>query len=266
MRANDINGNKLQCRASLGAAKILTVKNKTRIAIVEDDLDLLHSTQEFLVSAGYPAWGVPSAEAFFRRFTAEPVDVVVLDIGLPGEDGLSVAALLQSNPGIAVIILSAHDSLDDRLAGLHAGADRYLVKPVNLMELAANIDAVAKRLGLLAARPALELPRQAPEPAAGHWCLTIQDWQLTAPNGDTLKLTSREFVLLNTLIEVQGQAVPKKDLIEELFGPRTLNGGERLNVLLARLRKKAAAQLTQALPIKTAHQVGYAFTAPATLA
>jgi DNA-binding response OmpR family regulator len=241
------------------------VKHKSRIAIVEDDLDLLQSTQEFLLDAGYQVWGAPSAEAFFRRFTAEPVDVVVLDIVLPGEDGLSVAALLQSNPGIAVIILSARDSLDDRLKGLRAGADRYLVKPVNLMELAANIDAVAKRLGLLTHKPSFELPRQTTAASAGHWCLSIQDWLLTAPQGGTLKLTSREFVLVHKLITVQGQAVPKRDLIDELFGVRVLNGGERLNVLLARLRKKAADTLTEAIPIKTAHQVGYAFTAPAYL-
>lgn len=247
------------------AAKISIVKHQPRIAIVEDDLDLLQSTQEFLVAAGFPAWGVTSAEAFFRRFAAAPVDVVVLDIGLPGEDGLSVATLLQSNPGVAVIILSARDSLDDRLAGLRAGADRYLVKPINLMELAANIDAVAKRLGLLAPKPAFELPRQTTAASSSHWCLSIQDWLLTAPQGDTLKLTSREFFLVHKLIAVQGQAVPKRDLIEQLFGARVLNGDERLNVLLARLRKKASDTLTTALPIKTAHQVGYAFTAPAYL-
>ncbi|MDD2880337.1 MAG: response regulator transcription factor [Rhodoferax sp.] len=241
------------------------MSHQPRIAIVEDDLDLMQSTQEFLASSGYRIWGVPSAEAFFRRFTAEPVDVVVLDIGLPGEDGLSVATLLKANPRIAVIILSARDSLNDRLAGMRAGADRYLVKPVNLMELAANIDAVLKRPRQTHVKPLLELPHQATEPSAGRWRLDIQDWLLTAPNGEALKLTSREFVLLHTLIKVQGQAVPKKDLIEELFGARVLNGGGRLNVLLARLRKKAADNFAQALPIKTAYMVGYAFTAPATL-
>lgn len=255
----------MQCCAAPAAAKISAVKHKPRIAIVEDDIDLLQSTQEFLSTAGFQAWGVPSAEAFFRRFTADPVDVVVLDICLPGEDGLSVAELLQSNPGIAVIILSARDSLDDRLKGLRAGADRYLVKPVNLMELAANIDAVVKRLGLLAHKPAFELPRQTTAASARHWCLSIQDWLLTSPQGAPLQLTSREFILVHKLIAVQGQAVPKRDLIEELFGARVLNGGERLNVLLARLRKKASDTLTEALPIKTAHQVGYAFTAPAYL-
>ena len=248
---------------------------QARIAIVEDDTDLLNCTSEFLTAAGYAVWGVTSAEAFFRRSMVEPVDIVLLDIGLPGEDGLSVAKLLQSVPSVAVIILSARDAVEDRLAGLHAGADRYLVKPVNLMELAANIDAVSKRLGMTAEKVGFELPRTgmtALQPHAevatrkDHWRLTVQDWLLTAPDGTAMQLTAREFTLLHHLIAVQGQAVPKKELANEIFGNRVANSTERVNVLLARLRKKAATALGLELPIKTAHQVGYAFTAPAYLA
>lgn len=242
-----------------------------RIAIVEDDADLLLSTQEFLSAAGYRVWGASNAEIFFRRCAAEPVDIVLLDIGLPGEDGLSVAALLQANTRIAVIILSARDAVEDRLAGMRAGADRYLVKPVNLIELAANIDAVAKRLGIQAAPPAPAQPSRnsyarrasdAPNAQQRHWRLATQDWTLTAPEGSSLKLSAREFNLIHRLVMAQGQAVPKKELADAIFGPRVSNGSERINVLLARLRKKAAQSLTQELPIKTAHQVGYAFTAP----
>ena len=245
-----------------------------RIALVEDDTDLLLSTQEFLMAAGYQVWGTSSAEAFFRRCVVDPVDIVLLDIGLPGEDGLSVAALLRDNPRISVIILSARDAVEDRLAGLRAGADRYLVKPVNLMELAANIDAVAARLNIAPVRPVLTLPSQsnparspgdAPDARQNPWRLAIQDWVLTAPGGSSLKLTAREFALVHRLVLVQGQAVPKKDLADEIFGPRVANSSERVNVLLARLRKKAAQSLRDELPIKTAHQVGYAFTAPAHL-
>ncbi len=245
-----------------------------RIAIVEDDQDLLQNTLEFLAVAGYPVWGAASAEAFFRRFVAEPVEVVVLDIGLPGEDGLSVAQLLAANRAVAVIILSARDSVEDRLAGLRAGADRYLVKPVNLMELAANIDAVAKRQGANA-QTLFALPQQARpvrrstdqvDGAPASWRLAIQDWVLIAPDGRRLQLTAREFALLHRLIVVQGQAVPKKALADEIFGARIVNSAERINVLLARLRKKAAKTLGEELPIRTAHQIGYAFTAPAHLA
>jgi DNA-binding response OmpR family regulator len=238
---------------------------KARIALVEDDQDLRQSTEEYLGYAGYRVWGVGSAEAFYRQYAADPVDVVVLDIGLPGEDGLGVANLLKANPAVAIIILSARDGLDDRLSGLRAGADRYLVKPVNLAELAANIDAVVNRLVLPTTRPVLTLPRPVLDPASSQWRLNLQNWLLSAPNGQTLQLTAREFALLHRLIKVQGQAVPKKELADEIFGQRIANAADRLNVLITRLRKKALDALSDPLPIKTAHQIGYAFTAPAHL-
>jgi DNA-binding response OmpR family regulator len=250
---------------------------RPRVAIVEDELDLLETTCEFLADLEYTVWGAASAEAFYRRQAAEPADVVVLDIGLPGEDGLSVAALLQTNPAIAVIILSARDMIEDRLAGLRVGADRYLVKPISLIELAANIDAVARRLELTTDKPRLELPRQKSEPRRSSdpgsehldrqdiWCLTQQDWLLAAPNGKSIKLTAREFALLHHLVEVQGQVIPKKTLADELFGTRTASGGERLVVMIARLRKKATESLGVDLPLRTAHHMGYAFTAPVSL-
>jgi DNA-binding response OmpR family regulator len=241
------------------------MSNHARIALVEDDADLLHSTQEYLALAGFSVWGAGSAEEFFRRFVADPVDVVVLDIGLPGEDGLSVTELLKKNPHVAVIILSARDGLEDRLVGMRAGADRYLVKPVNLAELAINIDAVIKRLEMPLARASIDLPRQVSDQGSPSWKLDIQGWLLTSPSGEQLKLTAREFALLHRLIKVQGQAIPKKDLTDEIFGQRINNAADRLNVLITRLRKKAQDQFAEPLPIKTAHQIGYAFTAPAIL-
>ena len=242
-------------------------QSKPSIAIVEDDSDQLHSIEEFLLDSGYSVWGAGSAEAFYKGFTVQPVDVVLLDLGLPGEDGLSVASLLKSRPEVGVIILSARDSLDDRLAGMRAGADRYLVKPVNLLELAANIDATASRLA----------PRTAVDPAgslvaatfpvakASCWVLAMKDWVLSSPQGKCLQLTTHEFMFLQQLLRADGQPVPKRDLSTHLFGARAQNGAERLNLLLTRLRKKAAEAFSEPLPVKTLHQIGYAFTASAQL-
>lgn len=230
---------------------------KPHIAIVEDDADQLHNIEEFLLDAGYPVWGAGSAEAFYRRFMVNPTDVVILDIGLPGEDGLAVASLLKDKPQVAVIILSARDSLFDRLSGLRSGADRYLVKPVNLLELAANIDAVAKRLALHTA--ASTVPPTT-DPSAGHWTLATKDWILSTPGGARLHLTTHEFALLNALIRAQGKVVPKLELVTQILGPRAQNGNERLSLLVTRLRKKANDALIRPLPLKTAHQLGYAFT------
>ncbi len=238
---------------------------KPRIAIVEDDADQMHTIEEFLLDAGYPVWGSGSAEAFYRQFMVSPVDIVILDIGLPGEDGLAVARLLKDNPAVTVIILSARDSLGDRLSGLRSGADRYLIKPANLIELAANIDAVGNRLALHAASGTDGEGRRPADSASSHWALATQDWQLISPNGTLLHLTTHEFTLLNCLIRAQGKVVSKQELIAQILGPRAPNGNERLNLLVARLRKKASESLTEPLPLKTAHQLGYAFTAYARL-
>lgn len=232
---------------------------KPSVAIVEDDADQLHSIEEFLLDAGYRAWGVGSAEAFYRRFMAEPVDVVILDIGLPGEDGLAVANLLRDKPEVAVIILSARDSLQERVEGLRAGADRYLVKPVNLLELVANIDAAGHRLAL--ARGTAAAPAAPPPTAA--WTLSVTDWTLTSPQGEALALTTHEFQFLQQLLEAQGQPVAKRELADRIFGARVTSGSERLNLLVTRLRKKAGEAFSQPLPLKTLHQIGYVFTAVA---
>lgn len=233
---------------------------KPSVAIVEDDADQLHSIEEFLVDAGYRAWGVGSAEAFYRRFMAEPVDVVILDIGLPGEDGLAVANLLRDKPDVAVIILSARDSLQERVEGLRAGADRYLVKPVNLLELVANIDAAGHRLSL-GRGAAAQAPAAVPALPAAAWTLSVTDWTLSSPQGEAMPLTTHEYLFLQQLLEAQGQPVPKRDLIDRIFGARVPNGSERLNLLVTRLRKKTAEAFSQPLPLKTLHQIGYAFTA-----
>lgn len=242
-------------------------QSKPSIAIVEDDTDQLHSIEEFLLDSGYSVWGAASAEAFYKGFTVQPVDVVLLDLGLPGEDGLSVASLLKSRPEVGVIILSARDSLDDRLAGMRAGADRYLVKPINLMELAANIDATASRLAPRTAADPLGALATAAVPAAqpACWVLAIKDWVLSSPRGQCLQLTTHEFMFLQQLLRADGQPVPKRDLSTHLFGARAQNGAERLNLLLTRLRKKAAEAFSEPLPVKTLHQIGYAFTASAQL-
>lgn len=230
---------------------------KPGVAIVEDDPDQLHSIEEFLRESGYDCWGAGSAEAFYKGFTLRPVEVVILDLGLPGEDGLGVAALLESRPEVGVIILSARDALDDRLAGMRAGADRYLVKPVNLLELAANIDATAHRL-TPRAQATVTVQRAA-------WALLLEDWVIASPQGQRLPLTTHEFIFLQQLMRAQGQPVSKRELSTQLFGARAPNGAERLNLLLTRLRKKAAAAFAEPLPVKTLHQIGYIFTASAQL-
>lgn len=235
-----------------------------RIAVVEDDPDLLNNTLEFLRAQGYSAWGVGSAEAFYKRFAIDAVEVVVLDIGLPGEDGISVANHLRELPQLMVIIVSARNAVDDRLAGLSAGADRYLVKPVDFAELVANIEAVGRRSSrTFTVRATERRQEKSKNLQLAAWHLKKQDWCLIAPDGIALTLTSHEYVLLNCLFEAKGEIVSKKTIADKIFGVRASNSRERMDVQLARLRKKAALAFGYPLPIKTVHLQGYAFTAQA---
>lgn len=223
-----------------------------RVAIVEDDPDLLDSILEFLRAQAYPAWGAGSAEAFYKRLAVESADVVVLDIGLPGEDGLSICQYLRTHDQrIGIIFVTARGLRDDRLTGLEAGADAYLVKPVDMDELVLLLKRFGQRGALADAAP------------SAAWRLARHEWQLVAPDGRVLKLTAREHQLLALLVGAAGAIVSKRELSEALFGARVRLGEDRLEVMLSRLRKKGSAACGQPLPIRTAHAEGYAFGASA---
>jgi len=245
-----------------------------RIAIIEDNSDLLQSTLEYLSFAGYTVWGVASAEAFYKQFVVSPADIIIVDIGLPGEDGLSVASFLNGNPNLSVIIVSANNSVESKLAGLSTGADRYLTKPLDLAELAANIDALSRHEAILKGSavntvtpqlaPSSDAQLQPKEPGTA-WLLSSRNWSLITPYGKQIQLTVREFGFLRQLFVTQGQPVAKRQLAETIFGTHPINSGERLTVLVARLRKKCLAATGEDLPLKTAHMIGYAFTAKTSL-
>lgn len=229
---------------------------KPRIAIVEDDRDLLASMIDYLEALAYPVWGVTSAEAFYKRLHIDPADILILDLGLPGEDGLQVAAHVRRLPHLAVIIASARDGLADRRAGLTTGVDRYLVKPVDLGVLVANIEAVRHHR-----RPA---PGAVSHPAA-PWRLDDQASLLHTSGGQAIRLTQHELWMLQALAAAGGEVVERQALVDAVFGPDLPNGSDRLDVLVARLRRKVRLHTKRLLPLETAHGIGYALTEAITL-
>jgi DNA-binding response OmpR family regulator len=225
--------------------------------VIEDDSDLLEIAVDYLHAKGYSAWGCESAEAFYRRFAVEPAEVVLLDIGLPGEDDLSVARHLRTLTNLKIIMISSRGEEAQRRAGLATGADRYLIKPVILDELAAIIEAVCL--------PSAKAQGNAQPRASGIWQLQLESWRLIAPSGLSMTLTAREFALIKCLIAADGKMVSKEVVCECVCAPGAPNRNERLDVLLARLRKKGLEQLGIALPIRTAYLIGYVFSVPAML-
>lgn len=222
-----------------------------KIAVVEDDEDLRENITDYLILHGFDVWSVSHAEAFYKQLLKSPVDVVILDINLPGEDGFCVAEHLQDMPEIIVIIISARRSIDDRLKALNLGAERYLVKPVDFDELVANIHAAMR--GRI-------------QKSSHQWLLHQNQWLLISPEEQHISLTASEYFFLRMLISAEGAIVSRAEIIEKLFeGKAYANINDRLDTLVARLRRKAQKELSLSLPIKTITATGYIFTAPAKL-
>lgn len=229
----------------------MTLRSEIRIAILEDNLDLQEELIFFLEAKGYRVWGERSAEAFWKQLLAKPVDIVLLDIGLPGEDGISVLEYLRRLGPYGLIVMSARGSQQDRLRGMESGADAYLVKPVNFADLVIMIDQLWHRLSL---QVSATEPLVAAAPAG--WVLS--DKCLSGPDGQQLLLTSQEARLISILMRYPSEVCSKELLHEHLFGLHDERDTHRVDVVLSRLRNKAQKQHIS-LPIRVVFGKGIVF-------
>lgn len=220
-----------------------------QVAVCEDDDDLRDILVCSLPHFGLQTFGTGSAEALEPMLEGRAIDVVILDIGLPGEDGFSLARRLRmERPQLGIVMLTARTLVEDRVRGLNQGADLYFAKPVDLRELAAAISSLCRRLAWT--RPG----------ATSAWLFNRNRESLTTPDGRVLELTTMESRLLDRLLARPGETVPRADLYELLGWPCDEKASHRLDTLISRLRSKAAqATRDHVLPLRARHGVGYAF-------
>jgi DNA-binding response OmpR family regulator len=204
-----------------------------RILIVEDEQKVANALREGLEDEGYDTAVAHTGEEAFFRVTTEEFDVIVLDIMLPGRDGLQVlGAIRKRGVKTAVLLLTARDTLEDRVTGLNAGADDYLVKPFAFAELVARIRALMRRGH---AQGALRL-------GAGDLDMDLVTRRVTRA-GRVIDLTGREFELLEYLLRHRGQVVMRDTLARDVW-KETTRGTPLNNVIdvhIARLRRKVDA-------------------------
>lgn len=231
-------------------------QSKPHIAVVEDEPVLREYIVRFFKGRDYSCWGTDSAEGFYREVAVRPTDIVLLDIGLPGEDGLNVARHLSAAGRYGIIIVSARGQVDDRLTGLDVGADAYLVKPVDLRELAATVDNLWRRIS-----KDRDIPTEVHNiPAPQQWRLNRIDWTLISPEDKVLPLTASEYRFVWRLVECAGEPVAKEHLMVALGGTPDCYDYHRIESLVSRLRKKAQATLDNELPIKAIQSFGFVFS------
>lgn len=222
--------------------------NKPAIAIVEDNDDLREELEFFLQQKGYNAWGVNSAETFWKHLHQQPAQIILLDIGLPGEDGLSVLHYLHTMHKFRIIVITAQGDPEVHQQALQRGADLTLVKPISFTHLVSSIEALWFRHN----------PANSPVSHPQSWQLSEISRILTAPNGQTLKLSTQEYALIHTLSSNPG-AVFSRETVADLMFPHEQSDGHRVDVILSRLRKKARTQAFR-LPLHSIFGQGLVFT------
>ena len=239
-----------------------------RIAVVEDETNLQADLVEYLSACGHEVWGCADGAALDTLLDQAVVDIVVLDINLPGEGGFSIAGRLRAQSEVGIIMLTARGLSVDRVVGLEVGADDYMVKPVELRELEAQVRSLSRRLNAARlASGALE-PEPAPPAQPLHadpgteWIFDQLTWTLIAPSGRAVKLTGNERVFVALLVSHPGEPV-SRDAIFQALGKRGWNPADRsVDSMVRRLRAKGAETVGQPLPIESVHGIGYAFAAP----
>jgi two-component system OmpR family response regulator len=225
------------------------------ILVVEDDTEISALVARYLEQNDFRVSVAASGRDMDRVLGAARIDLVVLDIMLPGEDGLSICRRLRGASSVPIIMLTARAEEIDRIVGLELGADDYLAKPFNPRELLARIRAVLRRRpGLADAAPARQVFQFA------GWRLEGTTRRLTAPSGARVALTSAETDLLLVFCEHAGRVL-SRDQILDLTRGRTSGPFDRsVDVLISRLRQKIEEDARSPELIKTVRSSGYLFT------
>ncbi|MET0545809.1 MAG: response regulator transcription factor [Caulobacterales bacterium] len=220
-----------------------------RVLVVEDDPDLRRQLQSALTDSGYAVDVAPDGEEGLYLGENEPYDAIVLDLGLPKIDGVTVLERWRdAGKTTPVLILTARDRWSEKVAGFDAGADDYLTKPFHIEELLARLRALVRR-------------------AAGHASAALECGDLrvdtraarASVDGQPIKLTSHEYKVLAYLMHHRGRVVPRTELVEHIYDQDFDRDSNTIEVFIGRLRRKIGSDR-----ILTERGLGYRLIDPAT--
>lgn len=222
------------------------------ILVVDDEAEIRDSLCEHLEQSGYNAHGADGAPAAREWLQTETADLVLLDIMMPGENGLSLCRHLREVDKTPVILLTALTDDTDKIVGLEIGADDYVTKPFNPRELVARIRAVLRRSG-----EADERPERSLTPSFAGWTLNEQQSELTRQDGLVVPLSAGELSILKVFVENIGETLSRDDLMQGTRGRDTLAFERTIDNVISRLRKKIEKDASNPRIIKTVRGGGY---------
>jgi two-component system alkaline phosphatase synthesis response regulator PhoP len=224
-----------------------------RLLLVEDEVGLVMTLTDRLESEGFTVESARDAKSGLQRATEEQFDMILLDVMLPGGSGLDICrSIRQKGIQTPVLMLTARGQVVDRVVGLKLGADDYLVKPFEMAELLARIEAVSRRT-----RPT-PLPSTTEAFEMGNLRMDFRRAEVTK-NGELLALSAREYKLLRYFVEHRGATLSRDELLNEVWGYNAMPSTRTVDVHVAWLRQKIEESPRQPKHILTVHGLGYKF-------
>lgn len=225
------------------------------IAVVDDEPDLREAVRDYLLGEGFAVSAADSGAALRAIMAERPVDLVLLDIRMPGEDGLSIARYLRGLGRIGIIMLTANRETVDRVIGLEVGADDYIGKPFDFRELLARIRAVLRRIATAEAPPAT----MGHEVRFGRCTLNLDTRRLYALDGADVPITAMEFDLLKAFAEHPNRVLSRDRLLDIAHNRDMAPFDRSIDMRIGRLRKKIERDPRLPQTIKTVRGAGYVF-------
>ncbi len=236
------------------------MSDTAHIVVVDDEPGIRDTLEEYLTLHGFRVTGADGGEALRRIVAEQDVDLVVLDITMPGEDGLSLARFLRETRDVGIIMLTAAGDVVDRIVGLEMGADDYLAKPVDLREFLARVKAVLRRSAAKAAVTG-DFAEGAPvsEARFGDCRLDLDAHKLVDGSGAEISITSMEFDLPKAFAEHPNRVLTRDQLLDMAHNRGWEPFDRSIDIRIARIRRKIERDPAKPQIIKTVRGAGYLF-------
>ncbi|MDQ4061305.1 MAG: response regulator [Pseudomonadota bacterium] len=230
-----------------------------RIVVVDDESEIRAIVAEYLAKHGFAVRTADGGPALRALLAESPADIVMLDIAMPGEDGLSLARHLREQGGMGIIMLTAAGESVDRIVGLEVGADDYITKPFDLREVLARVRSLARRLSAPAPAGEAQAKLRPDEVRLGRRVLDLSSRRLRDLDGTEIPLTAMEFDLLQAFATRPNRVLSRDQLLDLAHGRDPEPFDRSIDIRIARIRRKIEDDPAKPSVIKTIRGVGYMF-------
>ena len=230
------------------------------ILIVDDDVRICRTLRQYLKREGYEVGIATNGEEMWTQFEKNTPDVILLDVILPGDDGITLARKLRKTSDVGIIMLTGKNDPIDQIIGLEMGADDYVTKPFDERQLLARIRSLLRRRATPASSTNVGTGNENQTVHFDGWEMDLFTHELLSPSGNRVELTSHEFRLLEIFIRNPGGVLNRDQIMQRLYQRDWSLNDRSIDVLIGKLRKKIEKDSSQPKLILTIRNFGYKFT------